>query len=820
MNPGIQFHEQILERILLAPNQWSGGANYSLFRHKDSRHAFTEAFGRPQACYACWCVDPVRSDFVLAEVKNEDDRHSRYLLKIVATWREWRKFAHPVRISINGFAVYDEALFLENTSTGWPGIYIDLPSHVLREGKNAIEIVSLSGEENTLLVAGVEILRRPDTVDFTVHSAPEAVASGEPFWVELHLLKEHGEILVQPTPGKIEFLGRDGTLFNFRATGEGIDIPIRFESGSLRCEAVIDKIGPARHPARVPVSVGLDGDDLRHDTAGEMDRALAHFIYSGVGNYVGFRTALGRNFCEEQRPTRACWKRWIEQGVKHRVYMHYSGPVENLAGLDFAAEVGDDYFSGYQFHEPYLAFQPLVAELLMTEEMKAAGNLLEKKEAYVNYLRGRILQEKRGPREVLSGEPALTCIYAAEAGVDGLLCEPVSNVSLLYGAARGTGKKFGAHIPGDWYFGYPHNNATVRRLELALWLAYCYGGQSLYIESSLFKTNAHDRKDWEDAYCRGVRQVLRDFYKFTQLDDRVGTPLVSLAFVYGHLESMFWMDDDRIPETFDMGDWDRLHFGAPGPTTHRRLWNASEAWLPRVPLDDSRNESLTRMFTGTPFGTVDIVIPTAELSRYRAVAFLGWNTMTEEIYQNLLAFVKGGGTLFLCGCHLDARIDLALPPSLVFGGKVDELIGAEIACPGEELLPGIRACVLKPTTATRLSEHFWVNDLGAGRVYFGNFYDYPSDFSLVAKITELLKGIGASVHAESSLQIKTSSPYVHYSVWEHEGRKKIYAVDAEWSKAEGAPEASLMIRERGQTVCVNVERGRITVIEPTSYAQI
>jgi len=51
---------------------------------------------------------------------------------------------------------------------------------------------------------------------------------------------------------------------------------------------------------------------------------------------------------------------------------------------------------------------------------------------------------------------------------DGVFCEPVSNSSLLYGAARGSGKEFGAHIPGDWYLGYPHDMNAVRRFRLLL----------------------------------------------------------------------------------------------------------------------------------------------------------------------------------------------------------------------------------------------------------------------------------------------------------------------------------------------------------------
>jgi len=810
MNPGIPFHEQILQRTKLEPNHWSGGADYALFKHGDSLHTFTQAYGRPHARYVCWCVKPVSSHFVLDDVRNEPDRQSRTLLKIVAAWKDWRKLSYPVRITVNGVAVYDRPLFLENVMVGWPSQYITLPPAVLLNGRNDITITSGCGEQNVLLLAGAEILRQPDLIDFSVHSSPEAVATGEKFWVQLHLLGEYPDLQVHTPHGKIEFASRDGDLFHFCATGSGENTPIQFESGTKRCEAVIDRIGAARQTDRIPVLIGLDGDDVRHDMTGEMDRVLEHFIHSGVGNYFGFRIGLGRNSCHDLRPDRNQWQRWVRQCREHGVSMHYSGNKNCLDGFDLVEEAGD-HFSGYQFHEPYLVFQPRCAEMFATEKLKAAGNLLEKKEAYLDYLRGRVQNEKTGDISVLSGEPSLTCIYSAESGVDGLLCEPVSNVSLLYGAARGTGKMFGAHIPADWYFGYPHDDCTLRRLWLAVWLAYTYGGQIIYIESTVFKTNAHDRNDWEDAYCTGVRQILREFYRFTQLDDRVGNPLVPLAIVYGNLESMFWMEDDRIPETVDTENWDRQHWGLPGTTEHRRLWNASEAWLPRVPLDEPRNESLTRMFTGTPYGPVDIIPPTAGLSRYQAVAFLGWNTMTEEIFANLLSFVKAGGTLFLCGCHLDTRIDLAAEPSPVFGGMVSELIGAEIDGPGNELLPGIRACALKPTAARQLDMNFWAHECGAGKVYFGNFFDYPTDYPLVDRITGLLKTIGENVRTASPFQVETSSPYIHYSIWENQGKKKVYAMDADWRKTDGSSHLTVSAGEAVRKIAV--EPGKITIAE-------
>lgn len=813
MNPGVKFYEDILSRQVMEPNDFSGGVNYALFRHQDSLHTFTLAYGRPQARYACWCADAVRADFTLDDLVVTADRRSRYLLKIVAAWKDWRSASWPVVITLNGNAIYNGPFFLENVCVGWPAQYIAIEPQYLNVGRNEIVISVEGGSENFLLLSKVEVLQQPDFVDFTIHSSPEAVAAGEPFWIQMHLMQSHPAIQVEVPEGKVEFIERQDDLFRFRALAEGENVSIVFRSEGKQCEARIDKIGPKRNPDRVPLWIGMEGSDIRHDTTGEMDRTLAHFIYSGVGNYMGFGLGPGRNSCPDLLPDTIVWRRWVTQCKDHGISMHYCGNSGSLEEFDFPAEAGE-YFSGFQFHEPYLIFQPRVAELYMTEKLKSACNLQEKKDAYVSYIQERADGERKGSVEVFSGEPALTCIYSKEAGVDALLCEPVSNVSLLYGAARGTGIKFGAHIPADWYFGYPHDEETINRLKLAVWLAYAYGGQIIYIESSVFKTNANERNDWEDPFCVGVRKMLREFCSFSKLDERVGKPLVRLAIIYGNRESMFWMDDDRIVETIDMGDWDRLHWGLPGLTEHRRLWTAAEAWLPRVPVFDQRKESLTQMFTGTPYGPVDVVTPGSELTNYKVVAFLGWNTMTAEIYKNLLNFVKAGGVLFICGCHFDERIDLSKPPAMINDGRVSDLVGLDILGPGENIADKVRRCRLLHSTAKRIDEHFWRNEVEAGQVYFGDFFDYPSDFGLIAKIKDLLHRLGVDQKKMDPLQIETSLPYVNYSLWEHQGKIKVYATNSDWRISSRGSATTISLQDGDFTKTFFLSWDSLTVVEP------
>ena len=57
-----------------------------------------------------------------------------------------------------------------------------------------------------------------------------------------------------------------------------------------------------------------------------------------------------------------------------------------------------------------------------------------------------------------------------------------------------------------------------------------------------------------------------------------------------------------------------------------------------------------------PLGTVDVVpydIPEDLLAKYEIVVFLGFNAMDDALYEKLVNYVSGGGTLLMAARHLD-----------------------------------------------------------------------------------------------------------------------------------------------------------------------
>ena len=772
LNPALSYYDTLETRVILWADDFRGGQQYGIFKHDDCLHSFTTAFGLPQVRHVCFCRDTVGAEFNVSELNDSPEARSRYVLKLTAAWRDWRKYEHPVSIFINGRPLFNDLLFLENVCKGWPSLYISISNALLNLGPNQLEISNGSKGENELLLERVEIQRHPDVRDFAVFHYPEFTNVGKRFAVGLHLLQPHTELIVE-CDRKLEYLQRDGNEFYFRALRRGRSVRISFRDGTDQAEVSIGDVFPGKRDA---VLVGFDGDDVRHDEYGEMDRCLSYLSHTQMGNFASFRSGPGRNCRPHNPPATSTWKRWFEfcRANDCSYQLNHSSAI---AALEPGIYAGNN-FSGFALHEPYLIFQPLNRDK-MPDYVHAAANLDDRKNAYIRYLSERAAMCRgQDQRKIYYGDPSLLCVYVRDAAVEGILCEPVSNSSLLYGAARGTGKEFGAHVAADWYIGYPHDEDAVKRFRLLLYLNYAYGGKRIYVESSAFKTNAFARNDREDTFCRRIREDLRSFYRFTCADEREGRPDVPLAFIYGNNESLFWRHDDRIAEMVDTGNWDTLAWGKYSCCEYRQMWKITEAWLPGLDFDDvGKDESLTRMFTGSPYGSVDVVLPDGDLSRYRAVAFTGWNTMTTAIYHNLLDYVRGGGTLFLCGAHCDTRTDPEKDVSLFNGGRLRELIGVDICGFGTTVYGKFRTGLLEQQGSDRLGDFLYDFQCGKGRVLYYNFVDFPYDPRLMAEVRAILERLGRRAAQKGLFQLQgRDACYINSNVW---GRK-LYLTNVNW----------------------------------------
>ncbi|MFH1009180.1 MAG: hypothetical protein V1800_17025 [Candidatus Latescibacterota bacterium] len=775
------FHECIVERIHLKATDFSGADRYGPYKHGESIHSFTVAYGLPQQRFACFCRDRVIASFSLPAFENSHITRSRFLLKLIATWEDWRVEAQPIEIILNDATVYEGELFLENICKGWPARYFPLPLETLRIGENTIEMVHLGAAKNALLIDRAEVMRREDAHDFSIQFSPSLLHKDQVFKVGLTLLDHPAQqIALQFDESLFQFINRSGSEFTFRALEVSPSAKITFRSAAKSCFAEFEVI---ENHSEYPVFVGIDFDDYRQDDSGETERILVHFAQTEMGNFVAFRPKPGRNTPTHRPASRENWLRWINYCVNNGIYYQFS-EVPSAITKEEIVDAGKSYFMGFQYHEPYLIFQPLCVQ---PDYVREAGTLLERKASYVRCLQERVDALRVEGAQVLCGDPSLLGVYLPETDTDGVLCEPVTNANLQFAMARASGRYFGTHTAVDWYLGYPHNDRQLRRFLLMLDLCYAYGGRIFYAESGAFKINSHDRHDWDDGYCRNLRAVLRDFYQFTLRDTRRGKTATPFALIYGNLESMFWRPDDKLPELVDLGRWDDKIWGEWEGAEYRWLWKAADAWLPCFESEESRtNESLTKLFAGTPFGQVDLIAPTSDLSAYRAVAFLGWNTMTDAIYKNLIAYSRNGGTVFIIGCHFDMRTHPTDSFSLYNEGRVKELIGCNIAGYGHAVFGKYRTGMLCEVACEQISEHLYCHKNGSGKVFFYNFLDSPSDFRLVKDVQSILEGIGREIHSQEAIFISgKDARVICYNVWHHdEGKVTVYLSNVNWDDDE------------------------------------
>jgi hypothetical protein len=788
MNPAIEYHEKIVKKITLRANDFYKGDLYCNYRKRTSLHNFTVAYGTPAQAMGCFCSTRIGADFEMRAVAKTPTEKDRFMLKLVACWQDDTGDNHPVTIKINNHDVYGGPLFLENVCKGWPAIYFDVDACVIQEGVNNLEIINNSGR-GVLIVSKAEILTRPKFRHFTIRSCPDFVLVDEKFNVCLNLAFNSSIDISYPKQF-IEFIENKNDQYVFKALKSGKKIELVFYCDDHECRAIIEDIYPSKD---CRVFVGFNADDTRHDNVGELERQLANIAETQIGNFFAFRFQSNRTHSSEYTQPENLWFEWINYCVNKGLFFQFSinRPDVNIQEI---MDAGGDFFCGIQLHELYLVFQPPVEINGVLNDKKDLPNTIvlakdfeQKKQAYLDYIKGKLEKSFFKETSIHLGDPSLLCIYSKHTKADGILCEVVTNSGLLFGAARKTGKEFGSHIAGDWYLGSQHDDNAIRRIQLLMNLTYAYGGNWVTIESTLFKTNAMHRCDWEDDFCVKARQSMRDFYRFSCQDNRSGKVEVPLAFVYGNLESIFWLEDDRLPELIDIKDWDTKVWGKWNDIGSRKLWKATNGWLKHLQFTElGRDERLTMMFSGTPYGQVDIVLPSDELSDYKAISFLGWNSMNKPIYDNLKSYVINGGILVICGCHFDTRISFDQEVEMFNGGDLQELLGVRIEGMGDIVVDGVHSCRIKNLTAEKIDEDYFINHTGQGKVYFFNYFDYPSDPRLIKKIENVLDEIGNEISRNSDFVVEgENAKFMNYNIWNDGLNKKLYISNIDWENTDG-----------------------------------
>ncbi len=765
----------------------------------------------------CIAIDDGKEAKGEATVENTE---RRFFLKIIACIPNWQEYVLPLTVTVNGQVIYkNKEAFFEQVNLGWPALYIELPENALVNGKNTFNIKV----EKPLYLSELSLLSYPKIEDLAQVSLRKYVKLNDRFAVAV-LDKNHSFSKIESIEN-CEFIGvryyKNFCVLSFNASSlNEMSCTALFDGKSIKLNM------PKAVDNRDDFIFGIDSDDHRHDNSDETSFIIENAVLSDMGNYVQLRPQYGRNY----------YKLLDEKGFGELVGlisdfgMKY-GLCDCDVALEYLPDICPESFYGYHIHEPYLFFNPALLEnpfeserfLCEPDKINASGSFGESKELYMQVLKKskKLFSKEKGLTSF--GSPSLLCVYESKSGVDRITIEPVSNFNLLTGAVRANSAKiWGAHVPTDWYFGVPVDRVKSNKYRLAMQYLYLNGASYLYAENSLFKTNAFERCDWESPFCVTNRKYQREFYEYALTHPRIGEQVVDKAIVYGRNEFFMWKLNDRIAELKEK-DWDSNVWGK-WDNAYQIAWNASEAWLPVSDKQNVYESPLNKnLFSGTPFGNVDVIYAENDFSKYKQLAFLGWNTMNDELLCRLKDYVSNGGTLMISYSNFNFTdrndAEMSFPESSALKG----FIGLDIsgyapvgktaafddgtALDFEESIDMAvgTLCGAKPIcTDENGNGVVYENNYGKGKIYLVAFKDHIKNENDIKVLSHLMTLMGETG------DIHCDNPNVSFTVRETEGEYRISVLNM--NCIEGADE-EFNITFKGHKLS-----GKIRVGEILDYA--
>ena len=455
-----------------------------------------------------------------------------------------------------------------------------------------------------------------------------------------------------------------------------------------------------------------------------------------------------------------------------------------------------------------------------------ATDVRQAKENYLDFLRERIAVEKRlGKKPLLNVDSSILHKYHLEAGIDTANLEVFPGdtdqmLAALRGASRAYGRKdFSLHVVFDTYGGSgPLDELWLKRWKTSLYRCYLAGANFIYAEKGLYGIYSRGNNvDPESAECRRARKTLSDFYAWCRKHPRPRSgPKTPVGIVHGNLDGYSGLWNTRVWGQTSGKQWER--------GDAERGWELVAEMHRRAHWSSNTNVGAYD-FTGNPpdgeFDIVPIEAPQKVLNRYRCLVFLGWNTMTDAIYDKLKTYVRRGGRLFMSVAHLSTHVDRRKDLELYRDGDFRDLFGARVLGKGATIEGGVKFVAesllrsyawarpladsdpsfiaesypvarVETSTATVLAVKAttWTfakdrsgnpplllqNRIGKGVAHLITSWCYPGHPAMRLFMKNLLRTI--IVGEQTDLRV-IATDRLRYAVYEDEGRTKIFLVNTD-----------------------------------------
>ncbi len=330
---------------------------------------------------------------------------------------------------------------------------------------------------------------------------------------------------------------------------------------------------------------------------------------------------------------------------------------------------------------------------------EAHKKLVEYYKSFVDFERSQVADTK-----LATVDSSMILSYQAEAGIDMFSHEmcpgnPLELLPAFRGAARSFNSIWAAHIAIGWYGGIHMDELHLKRWKLCLYLAFLNGADIIYPESGHYGEKANRMAESQHNYERDhpkilrMREILREFYRFTKIHQRPELgPDSPVGVMFGNHEG--------FPNIWNPYAWGQYENGSEweaGPA--EKSWKLLSVFAHKENIFNENVMGEYNFSANPPGGQFDIVPLNNDISRYKCLIFLGWNTMTEEVYEKLVKYVQDGGHLLIWSAHFNAAEKRGDALKIFNDGEISKLSGIKIKDWKEADVMGVRF-LTKESTAS------------------------------------------------------------------------------------------------------------------------
>lgn len=420
--------------------------------------------------------------------------------------------------------------------------------------------------------------------------------------------------------------------------------------------------------------------------------------------------------------------------------------------------------------------------------------------------------------------------------------------SAVKGATAAFNKRyFGVDMAMVWYGGNQHDELWFHRWKNSLLHAFIRGADPIYAEHGLMDYKALGKNFTSDhSEVKKFRNALKDLAELAEHHPRPsGFPMARIAVIHGNLDSFAALGQTHV--------WGQRHNDDMKNGTAEDSWELFNAFYQRLPWE-FRYKYGNHDYSGNPpFGQVDVIPAESNLEfmqQYECLIFLGWNSMSTELYGRLAEYVKTGGHLLSTVAHLNCVTGRGQPMSIINNGDIRELFGVMVNvespgklslgikfkqnpasgnyqfplwspncdpkyCDGSFPMAGIEldSAEVLAIGSDKFLDNTWNNNeivltgnqSGKGMAFLVNSMEYPGHSGLRNFYRDLLRLFSAAWHKELLVEC---SDRIRYSVYQENNYYILYLLNTE----ENLSQDALVSFGSNQNIPVRLHAGELKAV--------